>query len=311
MKLVCLNVGNIFIFNPMNQAVIETENLTKFYRGRKGVENLNLRIRPGEIFGFLGPNGAGKSTTIRLILNLIYPSAGSVRIFGSEIRSAYHRIFREIGNVPGEFKLYEELTGRYFLEYMCALAGKPPVLLPELLQDFQVSPADLTRKIKYYSHGMKQKLAIIQAMQSAPRLLIMDEPSESLDPLNKNVLYEYIRKFKAEGKTIFFSSHYLPEVEKICDRVGLIRDGNMIAEEKISDLKKKMVRKMSVSFAENVDPQQLHFEGVTVQAQQRNDFILLVSGDLNPLFARLAKFRIHNLVFPEPSLEETFMTYYS
>ena len=295
----------------MSQSVIEIDSLTKYYKQQKGIENLNLSIYPGEVFGFLGPNGAGKSTTIRLILNLISPTAGQVKIFGQEVRSNYYRIFRKIGNVPGEFKLYEDLTGRYFLDYMTAVSKTVSVLQEELITAFQLTAQDLKKKIKYYSHGMKQKIAIIQAMQGSPQLLIMDEPSEGLDPINKNVLYQYVRKFKMEGKTIFFSSHYLAEVEKICDRVGLVRTGTLIAEEKISELKNKMVRRMEITFAEPVDPRHLQMAGVKVSEHTRNHFVLLVSGDVNSLLKKITEFRIANLVFPEPTLEETFLTYYN
>jgi ABC-2 type transport system ATP-binding protein len=295
----------------MSQSVIEIDSLTKYYKQQKGIENLNLSIYPGEVFGFLGPNGAGKSTTIRLILNLIRPTAGQVKIFGQEVRSNYYRIFRKIGNVPGEFRLYEDLTGRYFLDYMTAVSKTASVLQNELITAFQLSTQDLKKKIKYYSHGMKQKLAIIQAMQGSPQLLIMDEPSEGLDPINKNILYQYVQKFKMEGKTIFFSSHYLAEVEKICDRVGLVRTGTLIAEEKISELKNKMVRRMEITFAEPVDPRHLQIAGVKVSEYSQNHFVLLVSGDVNSLLKKITEFRIANLVFPEPTLEETFLTYYN
>ena len=295
----------------MEQPIIETSALTKYYKKHRGIENVNLRIYAGEVFGFLGPNGAGKSTTIRLILNLIRATAGHVKIFGQEVRSGYQRIFKEIGNVPGEFKLYEDLSGKYFLDYMAAANAKAAVLQPELVQAFQLTAQDLMKKIKYYSHGMKQKLAIIQAMQCDPQLLIMDEPTEGLDPINKNILYQYILKFKTAGKTVFFSSHNLAEVEKICDRVGLVREGKLIAEEKISDLKKKMVRKMEITFAENIDPRQFEMAGVKLSEQQHNHFVFLVSGDINLLLKKITQYPLNNLVFPEPTLEETFLTYYN
>jgi len=295
----------------MEHLIVETRALTRFYNKHRGIENINLGIYPGEVFGFLGPNGAGKSTTIRLILNLIRPTSGEVMIFNREVRTNYHHIFREVGNVPGELKLYENLTGRYFLDYMNALNAKPAVLQQQLLQAFQLSPRDLMKKIKYYSHGMKQKLAIIQAMQCAPQLLVMDEPTEGLDPINKNVLYQFIGNFKNQGKTVFFSPHNLAEVEKICDRVGLVRGGRLIAEEKISTLKQKMVRRMEITFAEDVDPAQFQMDGVKLSEQQQNHFVFLVSADINSLLNKMTKYRIANLVFPEPTLEETFLTYYN
>ena len=179
----------------MNNCVIRISDLTKFYGKTRGIESLNLEISKGEIFGFLGPNGAGKSTTIRLLLNLLKPTSGSVQIFDKNIERYYYKIFKSIGNIPGELQLYEELTGYYFLDYMNRFSHKAPVLVEELLDAFKLSQVDLDRKIKYYSKGMKQKLGIIQALQEVPDLLIMDEPSEGLDPLNKNILYQYIKRF--------------------------------------------------------------------------------------------------------------------
>jgi len=222
----------------MTAVVIRTENLTKYYGNNLGIENLNFEIKKGELFGFLGPNGAGKSTTIRLLLNLLKPSSGKAFLFGKEIQKNYQHLFRRIGNVPGELKLYEELSGKQFLHYMNSFNRKKPILRDELLHAFQMNNQDLEKKVKQYSRGMKQKLGIIQAMQENPDLLIMDEPSEGLDPINRNILYDYLIRFKNDGMTIFFSSHNLAEVEKISDHVGLINDGKFIALEPIIDLKK-------------------------------------------------------------------------
>jgi len=294
----------------MAPIVIETKNLCKYYGKTRGIEDLNLQIKTGEVFGFLGPNGAGKTTTIRLILNLLRPTAGYVLVFGKRVETHYYRIFKNIGVIPGELKLYEELTGLYFLEYMNSLSSGAPLLRNELLEAFQLKPEHLRKRIKYYSHGMKQKLAIIQAFQTNPDLIIMDEPSEGLDPLNKNILYQYVRRFKDKGKTIFFSSHYLAEVDKVCDRVGLVKEGRLIAEEKIAQLKKKMVRRMEIKFITEIDTAVFDFPSVQIVSKAGNEVILNISGDLNPLIDVLAGLEIENMVFPEPSLEETFLTYY-
>ncbi|MBU1340537.1 MAG: ABC transporter ATP-binding protein [Proteobacteria bacterium] len=234
------------------EPIITLSHLTKYYGKSRGIEDLNLKINKGEIFGFLGPNGAGKSTTIRLMLNLLRPNSGGVKIFNKSVQKHYAKIFKAVGNVPGELSLYEELTGSYFLTYMNKFSHQEPKWRNRLLDAFHLSPSDLNIKIKQYSHGMKQKLGIIQALQDDPELIIMDEPSEGLDPMNKKVLYDFLQRFKDLGKTIFFSSHYLAEVEKICDRVGLVRNGKLIAEESISSLKEKMVRRLDVRFAQPV-----------------------------------------------------------
>jgi ABC-2 type transport system ATP-binding protein len=295
----------------MSNVVIETKALTKFYGSVRGIEDLSFKINQGELFGFLGPNGAGKSTTIRLMLNLLKPSSGRIYIFGKELKYRYTQIFKHIGNVPGELKLYEELSGSYFLEYMNRFNQQKANLRDELIESFQLSQTDLDKKIKYYSRGMKQKLAIIQSMQEEPDVLIMDEPSEGLDPLNKNVLYEYLLKFKNQGKTIFFSSHNLSEVEKISDHVGLVKNGRFIAHESITDLKKKMVRRMEVEFIEDIDINDFNFSTIKHIEKTGRKLLFQIRGDLNPLIQTLSKYQIKNLIFPEPSLEDMFMTFYS
>ena len=294
----------------MSQIVIKTENLTKYYGKNLGIENLNFEIRKGELFGFLGPNGAGKSTTIRLLLNLLKPSSGQAYLFGKEIEKHYCNLFRRIGNVPGELKLYEELTGNQFLHYMNSFNGKMSILRDELLHAFQLKDQDLDKKIKHYSRGMKQKLGIIQAMQEKPDLLIMDEPSEGLDPLNRNILYDYLLRFKEEGMTIFFSSHNLSEVEKISDHVGLVKEGKFIALEPIAELKKKMVRRLEIEFFEDIKPEMIKHTSFNLISHHGKHFVYTVHGKIDPIIKEIAKYRIKNLVFPEPSLEEMFMTFY-
>jgi len=251
------------------QPIIKLRCLTKYYGKSRGIEDLSLNINKGEIFGFLGPNGAGKSTTIRLMLNLLRPSSGTVEIFNKNVQKHYAEIFKHLNK------------------------------------------ADLNKKIKHYSHGMKQKLGIIQALQDDPDLVIMDEPSEGLDPMNKNILYEYLVKFKAAGKTIFFSSHYLAEVEKICDRVGLVRRGKLITQESISSLKEKMVRRLEVIFAQPVSARDFDLQNTDILEQNSHRLVLNVSADINQVLKQIAKYEIKNLVFPEPSLEDTFMAFYN
>jgi len=292
------------------EPIIKLTHLTKYYGKSRGIEDINLEIHPGEIFGFLGPNGAGKSTTIRLMLNLLRPCSGTVKIFGKEVGKHYSKIFKYIGNVPGELKLYEELTGRDFLRYMNKLSGQKAIWQNELIEAFYLSSRDLNGKIKNYSHGMKQKIGIIQALQDDPELIIMDEPSEGLDPMNKKVLYKYLKKFNESGKTIFFSSHYLAEVEKICHRVGLVRDGSLIAEESISSLKEKMVRHLEVMFAKPLSKEEFNFPKKDIFELDSKRLVFHVKGDINQLLKQITKHEIKNLVFPEPSLEDTFMTFY-
>lgn len=292
------------------EPIIQVRHLTKYYGKSLGIEDINLEIHKGEIFGFLGPNGAGKSTTIRLMLNLLRPSSGSVQIFNKNVQKHYDKIFNNIGNVPGELRLYEELTGHNFLNFMNKFSNQEPKWQKELINAFHLNHTDLNKKIKHYSHGMKQKLGIIQALQDDPQLIIMDEPSEGLDPINKNVLYDYLQKFNAMGKTIFFSSHYLAEVEKICDRVGLVKNGKLITSETISSLKEKMIRRLEVTFAHAFLVDDFDLQNTTIIEQDPHRLVLNVSGNINLLLKQIAKYEVKNLIFPEPSLEDTFMTFY-
>ncbi len=289
-------------------SIIEIRDLSKFYGKVRGIEDLNMNVSQGEIFGFLGPNGSGKSTTIRLMLGLLRPTAGRVALFGQ--KAGTPSVFNRIGNVPGELKLYEAQTGQGFLSYMNRFSGKPAQWQEELIEAFGLSRAQLGKKIKHYSHGMKQKLGIIQAMQDDPDLLIMDEPTEGLDPINKNVLYHYLKLFQAAGKTIFFSSHYLAEVEKVCHRVGLVKDGRLITEESVPTLKKKMVRRMEVRFKEPFPQEAFNLDNVDILEQDGCRLVLNVSSDIDRLLKFIAQYEVENLIFPEPSLEDTFMTFY-
>lgn len=292
------------------EPIIQIRHLTKYYGKSPGIEDINLEIHKGEIFGFLGPNGAGKSTTIRLMLNLLRPSSGSVKIFNQTVQNNYDKIFNHIGNLPGELSLYEELTGHDFLNYMNKFSHQEPRWRKELIAAFHLSHADLNKKIKQYSHGMKQKLGIIQALQDDPELIIMDEPSEGLDPINKNVLYAYLQQFKTRGKTIFFSSHYLAEVEKICDRVGLVKKGKLIASETVASLTEKRIRRFDVTFAQAYSVEDFDLQHTKIIAHGPRRLVLNVSGNINVLVKQIAKYEVENLVFPEPSLEDIFMTFY-
>jgi len=294
----------------MSEYVIETRNLTKYYGESLGIENLDLKISRGEIYGFLGPNGAGKTTTIRLLLNLIKPTSGKALLFNCEVSKNYYKVFNNVGVLPGELSHYEGLTGEYFLNYMNKFSPKPATLQNQLIKDFSLSSDDMKKKIRFYSHGMKQKLGLIQALQEQPDLLVFDEPTKGLDPLNKNVLYDYLNKFRMQNKTVFFSSHNLSEVEKLCDRVGLVKDSRLITDEPLESLKENMVRRMYIMFNEPYDHDGFFLEGVEVIEHSKYKIELLIKGDINPLLKILAGKSVKNLIFPEPSLEDTFLTYY-
>ncbi len=290
-------------------AVIVTEGLTKYYGRDRGVEDLHLSVRRGEVFGYLGPNGAGKTTTIRLLLDLIRPTRGRAEVLGMDVRTRSVDIRRRVGYLPGEPALYENLTGEEFLRFMGNLRGGVDrhhvSFLAERLE------CDLTRPIKTLSRGNRQKLAILQAFIHRPELLIMDEPTGGLDPLMQHEFHRLVREMREEGATFFISSHNLPEVEKMCDRVGIIREGKLVAVDEVEALKRKALRRLEIHFAEPVSPGD--FQGIPgVRDLRLEDRVLTctVTGSVDALLKAAARFEVLNVISPEVSLEEIFLEMY-
>jgi len=295
-------------------SIIETQNLTKRYGRSRGVQNMNLTVEEGEILGFLGPNGAGKTTTIRLLLDLINPTSGRVQLFAQPVNRQNVLLRNEVGYLPGELRLYERMTGRQMLDYMARFQhDKPPVRQPELLDALDLSAADLNRPMRAYSQGMKRKIGIVQAMQHEPRLLIFDEPSEGLDPLMQQRLYGLLLGYRDRGGTVFMSSHVLPEVEQICDRVGLIRDGQMVALENVDELHRRHVRRLRLVTATPIDVGPLLGPGVTFHSQEDTVVVLFVTGAANlpTLLGRLAQCAVVDLTFEHARLEDFFLQHYN
>ncbi len=283
--------------------VIETNNLTKYYGKIKGVENLTFSVKKGEIFGFLGPNGAGKTTTIRTLLGYLYPTRGTATIFGKNIIENNVEIKKEVAYIPGDLNIYGHLTGKQFLDYFASLRNRQMVLLDELLDIFEVP---LLRKVKGYSKGMKQKLGIIQAFMDDPEMVIMDEPTSGLDPLLQQKFYDFILKQKKRGRTMFFSSHVLAEVDKICDRIGIIRNGELIALEDVETLKHKRGKKIRVKIKEKPES----FRGPK-DIKIKEDWIeFIVSDNIDSWIKKLSKFTIIDLQINDFSLEDIFIHYY-
>lgn len=287
---------------------IRTQGLTKYYGQVRGIEDLDLEIRASEIFGLLGPNGAGKTTTLRLLLDFIRPTRGQAFIFGQEVRRHSMELRRRLGYLPGETALYEQMTGRELLSLLSRLHGNSHHQRRQALAERL--DIDLSRPLRGLSHGMKQKVVIIAAFQHDPELLILDEPTLGLDPLMQREFYALLREEQARGKTILLSSHILPEVERVCDRVGMVREGHLVAVEEVADLKHKRVRRMEVTFTQEVPPTALVLEGVEVLRQEGRHFNLAVHGNIDALIKHLAQFPIEDLEFPEATLEDTFMRYY-
>jgi len=282
--------------------IIETENLTKYYGKIRGIENLSFSIEKGEIFGFLGPNGAGKTTTIRTLLGFLKPTGGKAFIFGKDIEKEILEIKEMTGYIPGELNLYGNLTAKDFLDYFGKLRKNfDEKKLKELLEIFEVP---LDRKIKGYSRGMKQKLGIIQAFMHNPELVLMDEPTSGLDPLLQGKFYDFLREEKKEGKTMFISSHILTEIEKISDRVGVIKDGNLIALENIEALKSKKGKVVKVKTKEKIK-----IRGIKM-GEENGWTTFVVTKNVDDVIKKLAAYTIEDIEIGELSLEEIFMHYY-
>ncbi len=289
-------------------AAIRTEGLTKYYGRTLGIVDVDLEVRPGEIFGFLGPNGAGKSTTIRVLLDLIRPSSGRVEVLGLDAQADTVRVRGAVGYLPGEASFYEELSGDAFLDLVARVGNREPSRRAELLKRLEL---ESSRKIARYSRGMKQKLAIVAALQHDPELLILDEPTSGLDPLVQQEFYAILREFSALGRTVFFSSHVLSEVERLCDRVAVIREGRIVTVDEIAALREKMVRRLVVTFSEPVDGGEIAVDGATVVGAVGNEVTLNVGGGLDALIKQIARFEVIDLEYDLPSLEETFLELYS
>lgn len=289
-------------------SVINTSSLTKYYGPYRGIEDLDLAIEEGEVFGFLGPNGAGKTTTIRLFMALLRPSTGTATIFGRDVWREAAAIKVDAGNLPGDIHLYNKMTGNEFLNFVERFRPKkPPVLKEELVERFDL---DLKKRISDYSKGNRQKVGIIQATMHNPRLLLLDEPTSGLDPLMQQEFYRLIKEFKSRGHTVFLSSHNLTEVERVCDRVGVIKDGQLVAIERVDTLMAKKVRYVEVVFENPVNPDEFRLPGVTSINQIDNRLRLTVKGDIDPLIKKLATYNVEDFLSTHASLEEIFLEFY-
>jgi ABC-2 type transport system ATP-binding protein len=273
------------------------------------LESLDIEVHEGEIFGFLGPNGAGKSTTIRLLLGFLHPTAGTGRVLGLDIVRDSVAIRRRVGYLPGGIALYDSLTGERLLDYLAELSGQPPVRRAELCDRLELSSRTLRRLVRDYSRGMRQKVGIVQALQHDPELAILDEPTEGLDPLMQRAFYGILDALKNEGRTIFFSSHVLSEVERVCDRVAIIRHGHLIATEEIAGLLAR--RKRNVDIRLHGTPPRLDgVPGVSSIEATNGRLTCRVEGDMRPFLAAIAAAAIVDLTIEPAHLEEAFLEFY-
>jgi ABC-2 type transport system ATP-binding protein len=287
--------------------VITTDNLSKSFRRVLAVSSLSLEIAEGEIFGFLGPNGAGKTTTMRLLMGFLRPSAGTATVLGWDAWREMARAHEQVGYLPGDARLYDFMTGAEFLALMARLRGRRETGAGSALAERL--GLDLSRRIKTYSRGTRQKLALLQALMHAPRLLILDEPTASLDPLVQEDVYQILREQRAAGTTVFFSSHVLSEVEKVCDRVGIIRRGELVVVETVEDLRARATRRLRVTLAEPpAGP--LELPGAAPISAEGATLTFAVRGDINPVIQRLAGLHLADLTIEPARLEELFFDYY-
>ncbi len=289
--------------------VIETEHLTKFYGAQRGIEELDLAVNEGEVFGFLGPNGAGKTTTIRLLLDLIRPTRGRATIFGLDATRDAVAIHRRVGYVPGEFTLYDRLTGGQTLEYFANLrGGVDRAYQRSLIERFELDPS---RRYSQYSKGNKQKVGVIIALQHRPELLILDEPTSGLDPLVQQTFFATLRDTVRDGATVFLSSHILSEVEKSCDRVAIIREGRLVKLDTVEGLRDLAHHQVELRFAGPVPVAAFEaLPGVSDLVAEDHVLRMRVAGPITPVVRAAAQYELLDFVSREPSLEETFLAQY-
>jgi ABC-2 type transport system ATP-binding protein len=281
--------------------------LTKRYGQTLALDRLDLAIRAGEVYGYLGPNGAGKTTTIRLVLGLQRPTGGSVAVFGVDAWRDPVRAHRRVAFVAGEPMLWPALTGLECLEFLARLhGGTDPAYRRELIQRFVFDPG---KRVRDYSKGNRQKIQLIAAFSVRPDLLVLDEPTSGLDPLMEAAFRDTVAEAKSAGQTVFLSSHILSEVEALCDRVGILRDGRLVEEGTLAELRHLSARVVEATFA-GAPPRIAGVDGVTAEPLGANGLRFDVRGPVGPLLDRLAGTGVVSLVSREPSLEELFLAHY-
>ena len=290
-------------------AAIRTSGLTKRYGAMCALDGLDVEVREGEIFGFLGPNGAGKSTAIRLLLGYLHPTAGRADVLGCDIVSESVAIRRRVGYLPSGIALYDTLTGLEQLDFLARLNGRAPVRRAELCEQLELSPKTLNRMVRDYSRGMRQKIGIVQALQHDPELAVLDEPSEGLDPLMQRSFYGIVERLKQQGRTVFFSSHVLSEVERVCDRVAIVRSGRLVMVEEIAKLRARRRRNVAMQ-VEGGLPALQGVAGVSDVDIRGQRVTCSVDGDIGPFLSAISSTRVVDLTIEVARLEEAFLDFY-
>lgn len=293
----------------MADAVIQTQDLTVYYGRQRGIKDVDLTVERGEVFGFLGPNGAGKTTTQRVLLDVIRPTSGQARIFGLDCQEDGVEIRSRVGYLPGELALYKGMKAAQFFKMYEYLRGENGAkgYWRELAERLDL---DTRRKIGNFSRGNKQKVGVVAAFMSHPDLLILDEPTGGLDPLVQQTVLEMVREAKAEGKTVFFSSHILSEVQAVCDRVGIIREGQLVATQRVEDLIGQRIKRISLIFGEMPPNGLFDIAGVKELERSERGVLLEVQENLGQVLTIAAGHDIQDIETHSVSLEEIFLTYY-
>jgi ABC-2 type transport system ATP-binding protein len=290
-------------------AIIETDQLTKRYGPARGIDKLSITVEPGEVYGFLGPNGAGKTTTIRTLLDLLHPTSGTATLFGLDSHEQSRKIRARVGNLPGDFACDPRLTGRAFLAFCAEARGMRGLGTGSLLAErFE---ADLDRRIGELSRGNRQKIGLIQALFHDPELLMLDEPTAGLDPLMQEEFLAVVTEHRDRGGTVFLSSHDLDEVERVCDRVAIIREGRLAAVERVADLRGRSYHHVSIEFDSPVA--RTEFGGIPGVSQLQVDGARIsfkIAGPLDPVVKAAAHHTVLDMELTEPTLEEVFLTFY-
>ncbi len=290
-------------------SIIEVNNLSKYYGRAKarGIVDVSFSVEEGEIFGFIGPNGAGKSTTIRLFLSLIYPSSGTAKIFGKDCIQFGPEIRQDIGYLPSEVFYYEGMKVLDLLKYSASFYKKDCTKRLHELAD--IMELDMTRRIDDLSYGNKKKVGIVQGLLHQPRLIVLDEPTSGLDPLMQRKFFNLIREENERGATIFFSSHILGEVQKMCSRVAIIKEGSIINIQDIKTLQKDNYKKITVA-GNGLDEKQFEVAGVSNLEQENGAVNFFFRGDINLIMRLISQQEVVDVTIEEPTLEEIFMHYY-
>ncbi len=290
----------------INMNIIEIKNLKKYYGKTKAVDDISFEVRKGEIFGFLGPNGAGKTTAIRCMMDFIRPDSGKISILDLDAQKDTVALKKKIGYLSGDVLLYNKWKGQEHINFVEKIRGKSKIA-GSLIYKLDFDPKIKTKNL---SSGNKQKLGLILALMHQPEVLIMDEPTLGLDPLLQNKIYDVLEEMKKKGTTIFMSSHNLPEVEKVCDRAGIIKEGKMVGIETIEELGEKRLCKIEVRFKDEYQKPDFDFDGVEKIEEIKDGLILTVRGDINSIVKKITEHRLRDLEISHATLEDVFLDFY-